>query len=52
LVRPGDLVILASYGWMTEEEASARKPRVVFVDAKNRVVRTADEEKNPPVAAE
>ena len=52
LVRPGDLVILASYGWMTEEEAAARKPSVVFVDEKNRVARTVHEEKNPPVAAE
>jgi aspartate 1-decarboxylase len=52
LVRPGDLVILASYGWMSEEEAAARKPNVVFVDAKNRIARATHEEKNPPVAAE
>jgi aspartate 1-decarboxylase len=52
LVRPGDLVILASYGWMSEEEAAARKPSVVFVDAKNRITRTTHEEKNPPIAAE
>lgn len=53
LVRPGDLVILASYGWMTEEEAAARKPKVVFVDGQNRILRTAAEERNPeraPVA--
>lgn len=53
LVRPGDLVILASYGWMTEDEAAARKPKVVFVDGANRILRTAGEERNPertPVA--
>ena len=52
LVRAGDLVILASYGWMTAEEAAANKPRVVHVDAANRVLELAREERNPPVAAE
>ena len=51
LVRPGDLVILATFGWMTEEEAAGRRPRVVHVDGKNRVVHTADRERTP-VAAE
>ena len=46
-VRAGDLVILAAYGWMTEEEASLRKPRVVFVDAKNRITARADHERTP-----
>lgn len=46
-VKPGDLVILAAYGWMTEEEAAARKPRVVFVDAKNRITGSADRERTP-----
>src|SRR5581483_12277373 len=26
LVKPGDLVILATYGWMSAEEASANRP--------------------------
>jgi aspartate 1-decarboxylase len=47
LVSPGDLVIIANYGWMTEEEAAARKPRVVHVDAKNRVVELAHQERTP-----
>lgn len=46
-VRAGDLVILAAYGWMTEEEAAARKPNVVFVDAKNRITSLADRERTP-----
>ena len=50
LVKPGDLVILASYGWMTAAEATeaAHRPRVVHVDAKNRIVELAREERNPP----
>ena len=37
LVHPGDLVIIASYAVMTEDEARTRKPRIVHVDAKNRI---------------
>jgi aspartate 1-decarboxylase len=36
---PGDLVILMSYGVFSEEEAERHTPRVVLVDAQNRVVR-------------
>src|ERR671911_1252959 len=38
LVHPGDLVILISYGLMDDAEARTYEPRVVFVDAGNRVV--------------
>ncbi|WP_018683829.1 aspartate 1-decarboxylase [Actinokineospora enzanensis] len=38
LVHPGDLVILIAYGQMDTTEAAAYQPRVVFVDADNRVV--------------
>jgi aspartate 1-decarboxylase len=37
LVHPGDLVILIGYGLMETEEALHHRPRVVFVDADNRV---------------
>ncbi|MCW2667557.1 MAG: aspartate 1-decarboxylase [Frankiales bacterium] len=40
LVHPGDLVILIAYGQMDEGEARTRKPRVVFVDADNRIMGT------------
>ncbi len=50
LVQAGDLVILAAYGWMTEEEAAARRPRVVFVDGHNRILETADQERTPAPA--
>ncbi len=47
LVRPGDLVILAAYGWMTAEEAAAGRPRVVHVDGRNRVVTVDRDERTP-----
>ena len=47
LVANGDLVIVAAYGWMTGEEAAVHRPRVVHVDAKNRVVELAREERTP-----
>ncbi|MFJ7204332.1 aspartate 1-decarboxylase [Streptomyces sp. NPDC098789] len=38
LVHPGDLVILISYGQFEDAEARAFAPRVVHVDADNRIV--------------
>ena len=38
LVHPGDIVILIAYGLMASAEAAVYQPRVVFVDADNRVV--------------
>ena len=49
-VRAGDLVILAAYGWMTEDEAVARKPKVVFVDEGNRITSLVDRERTPELA--
>ena len=40
LVQPGDIVILIGYGQMDTEEARRYRPRVVFVDADNKVVAT------------
>ena len=40
LVHVGDLVILIAYGVLDDAEARTRQPRVVFVDAANRVVGT------------
>jgi aspartate 1-decarboxylase len=37
LVKPGDLVIIASYAQMTDEEARGYQPRVCFVDAENQL---------------
>lgn len=40
LVAPGDLVIIMSYVQLADAEARAWQPRVVFVDADNRIVGT------------
>jgi aspartate 1-decarboxylase len=36
LVRPGDLVIIVSYGQYTNEEAVGHRPSIVLVDEQNR----------------
>jgi aspartate 1-decarboxylase len=38
LIHQGDLVIIISYASVTDAEARELKPRVVFVDADNRMV--------------
>lgn len=38
LNRPGDMVILATFAELEESEARTHVPRVVLVDAKNRMV--------------
>jgi aspartate 1-decarboxylase len=38
LVHPGDIVILIAYGQMDDAESRSYQPRVVFVDADNKVV--------------
>lgn len=43
LVHPGDLVILIAYGQLDEREARTRQPRVVFVDADNRITGTGSD---------
>ena len=40
LVAPGDLVILISYQQLTDAEARTTSPRIVFVDADNRICGT------------
>lgn len=38
LIHPGDLVILIAYGQLDDAEARTYQPRVVHVDARNRVI--------------
>lgn len=40
LVHPGDLVILIAYAQLEDAEAREFEPRVVFVDAENRIIGT------------
>ncbi|RYV49971.1 aspartate 1-decarboxylase [Pengzhenrongella frigida] len=41
LVHPGDVVILIAYGTLDDAEARTYRPRVVFVDADNRIVESS-----------
>jgi aspartate 1-decarboxylase len=43
LVHPGDIVILIGYGQLDTDEARTFQPRVVFVDDRNRIVRTGSD---------
>jgi len=43
LIRPGDIVIVASFAEFEETEARGHRPHIVFVDEQNRV-------SQPPVA--
>lgn len=45
LVKPGDVVTLSSFGWMKEKQARKHAPRVVRVDAQNRLPVTRKAEK-------
>lgn len=42
MVSRGDLVIIAAYGLMNAEEIRNHKPRLVYVDAQNRIVKVAN----------
>lgn len=42
LVQPGDGVIIIAYCWLSEEEARAMNPQIVFVDEGNKIVEKTD----------
>jgi aspartate 1-decarboxylase len=46
LAKPGDLVIIASYGLLAPEEIAGHAPKIVMVDSKNRAVSVASREEN------
>ncbi|WP_250031494.1 aspartate 1-decarboxylase [Paractinoplanes maris] len=49
LVHPGDLVILIAYGQLEDAEARAYQPRIVHVDAANKIIELGAD---PAAAAE
>lgn len=51
LVKPGDLVIVIAYATVTDEEARALRPRVVFVDDGNRPVLLGDDPAEAPAGS-
>ncbi|MEU6309461.1 aspartate 1-decarboxylase [Streptomyces sp. NPDC047014] len=48
LISPGDLVIIIAYAQVPDEEARGLKPRVVFVDERNRVSLTGHDPAEAP----
>ncbi len=50
LVQPGDTVIIIAYAMMTREMALTYQPRVVMVDAKNRIIRLRGTEQHGETA--
>ncbi len=48
LVAPGDLVILIAYATMDDDESRRYLPRVVFVDADNRIVHQGHDPAHAP----
>jgi aspartate 1-decarboxylase len=48
LVSPGDVVILMAFGLLTTEELAEHEPKVVFVDADNRIVELGGDPKSVP----
>jgi aspartate 1-decarboxylase len=51
LVAPGDLVILISYAMLDETESRHYRPRVVFVDAANRLVEQGGDPAHAPAGS-
>ena len=49
LVRPGDVIIIATFGLIpeTQNEVRVPEPKVVFVDANNRITHTGREVPGP-----
>ena len=47
LVHAGDMIIIMNYAMMDEAEARAMKPRVIHVDAANRVVKIGNDPAEP-----
>ena len=41
-VQVGDIIIIAAFAGMSEEEASTFKPKLVYVDGDNRICHTND----------
>jgi len=41
LVNPGDIVIIIAYKDVPDSDAASHKPRLVYVDRQNKIVRTA-----------
>lgn len=50
MVQTGDKIILMSYAQLTEQEAKHMKPKVLFVNEKNEIVKITNYEKHGEIA--
>lgn len=50
-VSTGDKIIIMAYAQMDEKEAENHRPKVLFVDDNNRIVKEFDYEKHGPMSA-
>lgn len=48
-IHPGDIVIVIGYGMLADAEAREHEPRVVFVDARNRIVQLGTDPGDVPL---
>ncbi|QIZ35578.1 aspartate 1-decarboxylase [Saccharopolyspora sp. ASAGF58] len=51
LIEPGDIVILLSYGVMDAMEARSVRPKVIFVDADNRILERGEDPGSAPAGS-
>ena len=48
LIRPGDVVIIATFAYQADSsELPVKRPKVVFVDAENKMIRVGNEIPGP-----
>jgi aspartate 1-decarboxylase len=52
LVKPGDLIIVATYAMMTGKRARKHEPDVVFVDESNKIRAASSAERSSALAAD
>jgi aspartate 1-decarboxylase len=48
LARPGDLIIIATFTMLDDAEARVHRPKIVLVDARNRIKHIDDDEHGGP----
>jgi len=50
-IRKGEVIIIATFAWMDEEEVRGHLPRVVFVDRRNGISNAGRSENKPKLAS-
>lgn len=42
LASPGDIIIIACYTWLTDQECNYHRPILLFVDSQNKILETTN----------